>query len=419
LGKLSNVALAAVQLAVSPNIALRKVHALSRLRLALVIPLFAILGGCNFVVMTPAGDIAAQQRDLVVISTVLMLIIIVPVMALTVFFAWRYRAANKQATYEPDWDHSTGLELVIWAAPLLIIIALGAITWMGTHLLDPYRKLDRIAAGRPVPESARPLEVEVVALDWKWLFIYPEQGIATVNELAAPVDRPIHFRITSSSVMNSFYIPALAGQIYAMPAMQTRLHAVINHPGRYQGFSANYSGAGFSGMRFGFLGLSEGDFEGWVAKAKEAGGTLDRAAYLELERPSENVPIRRFAATEPKLFDAIRNLCVQPGKMCMSEMMALDARGGLGLAGIHTTLPLAYDKYTRRGGEAAFGAQPSYIASICTIEEAKAMMALAPADTTPRDLSPMRGLGLPLPALNPRRPQNFSELLSQARPSNS
>lgn len=399
--------------------ALRKVGALNRLRLAALIPMLAVLGGCNLVVMSPAGDVAAQQRDLVVISTVLMLIIIIPVMALTVFFAWRYRAANKQATYEPDWDHSTGLELIIWAAPLLIIICLGALTWMGTHLLDPYRKLDRIAAGRPVPAAMKPLEVEVVALDWKWLFIYPEQGIAVVNELAAPLDRPIHFRITSSSVMNSFYIPALAGQIYAMPAMQTRLHAVINKAGRYQGFSANYSGAGFSGMRFGFLGLSEGDFDAWVAKAKEAGGTLDRAAYLELERPSENVPVKFFAATEPSLFDAIRNLCVQPGKMCMNEMMALDAKGGLGLAGIHTTLPLAYDKYTRRGGEAPFGAQPSYIASICTIEEAKAMLAQAPADTTPRDLTPMRGLGLPLPALTSRRPQSFSELLSQARPSNS
>lgn len=390
---------------------------MNRLRLAALFPLFAVLGGCNFVVMAPAGDIAAQQRDLIVISTVLMLLIIVPVMALTVFFAWRYRAANKEATYKPDWDHSTGLELVIWAAPLLIIICLGAITWMGTHLLDPYRKLDRIAADKPVPEAVKPLEVEVVALDWKWLFIYPEQGIATVNELAAPVDRPIHFRITASSVMNSFYIPALAGMIYAMPAMQTRLHAVINHPGRYTGFSANYSGAGFSGMRFAFLGLSDGDFEGWVAKAKEAGGTLDRAAYLELERPSENVPAKFFASAEPKLFDAIRNLCVQPGKMCMSEMMAHDAKGGLGLAGIANTLPLTYDKNARRG--AVFGDEPRYIASICTTEEAEAMMAQAPADTTPRNLTPMRGLGLPLPALTPRRPQTFSELLGQARPSNS
>ncbi|MGQ3308700.1 MAG: ubiquinol oxidase subunit II, partial [Brevundimonas sp.] len=151
---------------------------MSPLRVLALLPLLATLGGCNLVVMAPSGDIAAQQRDLILISTVLMLLIIVPVMALTVFFAWRYRASNKEATYKPDWNHSTGLELVIWAAPLLIIIALGALTWMGTHLLDPYRKLDRIASGKPVPATTRPLEVEVVALDWKWLFIYPEQGIA-------------------------------------------------------------------------------------------------------------------------------------------------------------------------------------------------------------------------------------------------
>lgn len=399
--------------------------ALSPLRVLALLPVLAALGGCNLVVMAPSGDIAAQQRDLIVISTVLMLLIIVPVMALTVFFAWRYRASNKEATYKPDWNHSTGLELVIWAAPLLIIIALGALTWMGTHLLDPYRKLDRIAAGQPVPTTTKPLEVEVVALDWKWLFIYPEQGIATVNELAAPVDRPIHFKLTSSSVMNSFYIPALAGQIYAMPAMQTRLHAVINRPGRYQGFSANYSGAGFSGMRFSFLGMSESDFESWVAKTKESEARLDRAAYLRLERPSENVAVQRFGATEPRLFDAIRNLCVQPGKMCMSEMMALDAKGGLGLAGLHTTLPLAYDKYSRRGGnQAPFGEEPRYIASICTVEEANAMMAMAPPDTTPRDLTPIRGMGLTLPPttsslMTPRRPQTFTELLGLARSSQS
>jgi cytochrome o ubiquinol oxidase subunit 2 len=230
--------------------------------------------------------------------------------------------------------------------------------------------------------------------------------------------------------MNSFYIPALAGQIYAMPAMQTRLHAVINRPGRYQGFSANYSGAGFSGMRFSFLGMSESDFEGWVAKNKESEARLDRAAYLQLERPSENVAVQRFGATEPRLFDAIRNLCVQPGKMCMSEMMALDAKGGLGLAGLHTTLPLAYDKYSRRGGnQAPFGEEPRFIASICTVEEAKAMMAMAPPDTTPRDLTPIRGLGLTLPAMTPgsmtfapmtpHRPQTFTELLGLARSSQS
>ena len=177
--------------------------------------------------------------------------------------------------------------------------------------------------------------VEVVALDWKWLFIYPEQGIATVNELAAPVDRPIGFKITSSSVMNSFYIPALAGQIYAMPGMETKLHAVINKAGEYEGFSANFSGAGFSHMRFKFHGLADADFDKWVAKAKSAGGQLDRDGYLKLEKPSEREPVRRWASVSADLFDAILNRCVEAGKMCLHQMAEIDSRGGLGMPSAH------------------------------------------------------------------------------------
>src|SRR5690606_26934630 len=207
------------------------------------------------------------------------------------WFAWRYRAGNAEATYAPDWDHSTVLELVIWSVPLLIIIALGAMTWVSTHQLDPYRPLERIDAQRPVPEGVEPLVIEVVAMDWKWLFLYPEQGIATINEVAAPVDRPIRFKITSSTMMNSFFIPALAGQIYAMAGMETKLHAVINKEGVYEGFSANYSGAGFSDMRFRFHGLSEQGFDAWVAKNRAQGEPLDREHYLALEQPSHDEPV--------------------------------------------------------------------------------------------------------------------------------
>ena len=308
---------------------------------------------------------AIQQRDLIVVATVLMLIVVLPVMVLTAVFAWRYRKGN-DAEYKPDWDHSLKLELVIWAAPLLIIICLGSITWVTTHMLDPYRPLDRVAEGKPVPHDIKPLEVEVVALDWKWLFFYPEYGVATVNELAAPVDRPITFKITASSVMNSFFIPALAGQIYAMPGMETKLHAVINKPGTYDGFSANYSGAGFSGMRFKFHGLSDDGFEQWVEKVRAAGQQLDRETYLALERPSENVPATYYSGYRDDLFLRILNMCVDPAKMCMGEMMAIDRKGGLGLAGIHNVLPkeLEYDKHERRG--AVFGPKPGYVASLCT-----------------------------------------------------
>jgi cytochrome o ubiquinol oxidase subunit 2 len=335
--------------------------AIKNFRGLLLLPL-TLLAGCNTLLLNASGDIAQQQGHLILVSTVLMLLIIVPVLVLTVLFAWRYRKANQEADYSPDWDHSTELELAIWAAPLLIIIALGAVTWISTHTLDPYRPLRRLAVNRPVPTEVQPLEVDVVALDWKWLFIYPEQGIAVVNELAAPVDRPIVFKITASSVMNSFFIPALAGQIYAMPGMETKLNAVINAPGDFEGFSANYSGAGFSDMRFRFHGVSDADFKAWVQKAKAGGGELTRAGYLELAKPSEREPVRRFGAVAPDLYDAILNRCVERDKMCMKQMMAIDARGGMGK-------PSAYNLTPRR--EAARLGLPAsnYVTAMCTADD--------------------------------------------------
>jgi len=303
-------------------------------RLLMAAALAFPLAGCNTILLNAPGDIAKQQGDLIIISTILMLLIIVPVIFLTLFFAWRYRASNTKATYKPDWDHSTQLELVIWAAPLAIIIALGAITWISTHTLDPYRPLDRIDASRPIPEGVEPLVVEVVALDWKWLFLYPEQGIATVNELAAPVDRPIRFKITASTVMNAFYVPALAGMIYAMPGMETQLNAVINSPGEWEGFSANYSGAGFSKMRFAFHGLDQAGFDAWVEKVRSEGGALEREGYQALEKPSEAEPVRYYATVGNGLYDAILNRCVDPRRMCMHEMMAIDAGNGSGRTGV-------------------------------------------------------------------------------------
>ncbi len=355
---------------------------MSRLRLIPLLAVMALLGGCNFVVMDPSGDVASQQRNLVVTSTILMLLIIIPVMVLTVLFAWHYRSSNKKAVYTPDWDHSTQLELVIWAAPLMIIICLGALTWMGSHMLDPYRQIGRIDATRPLPYDPDPIEVDVVALDWKWLFIYPKQGIATVNDVAAPIDRAIDFHITSATVMNSFYIPALAGQIYAMPGMETKLHAVINAAG-------------------------QADFDKWVAKAKAAGQTLDRATYLALEHPSENVQPAFYANVAPNLYDAILNLCVQQGKMCIHEMMAIDQKGGLGLAGVNNTLPLTYDKYARRG--AVFGPEGSYVASLCT-----------PTDPTGRGLAATDAGAATPPrvgtAATPPNPASGAPLLGHALP---
>ncbi|HZV09870.1 MAG TPA: COX aromatic rich motif-containing protein, partial [Novosphingobium sp.] len=228
--------------------------------------------------------------------------------------------------------------------PLAIIIALGSVTWVYTHLLDPFRPLDRLAEGQPVTAADKPLEVEVVALDWKWLFIYPEQKVASVNELALPTGRPVHFRLTSATVMNSFFVPAIAGQIYAMPGMASQLNAVVNKPGTFRGFSANYSGAGFSQMHFNTLGLEPAAFDKWVADTKAAGGNLDAATYLKLAEPTIAEPVHHFGAVSADLFDKVVNLCVEPGKMCVNQMAMLDARGGTGKAGLFNLAQLTYDK---------------------------------------------------------------------------
>jgi cytochrome o ubiquinol oxidase subunit 2 len=387
----------------------------ARLRFLILFPLLAVLAGCEAGPLNPAGDVAMQQRNLLIESVVLMLVIIVPVMCLIVFFAWRYRQSNKEARYEPDWDHSTHLELAIWSAPLLIIICLGAITWVSTHLLDPYRQIGRVSGDKAIAADARPLNVDVVALDWKWLFIYPDYGIATVNEMAAPVDTPINFKITASSVMNSFYVPALAGQIYAMPGMQTALHAVINKAGDYRGISANYSGAGFSGMHFVFKGMSQKDFDAWIARAKAGGGDLDRPTYLQLERPSENVPVQTYATVGPDLFNAILNMCVEPGKMCESEMAAIDAKGGLGLAGIRNTVPVADNRMAPEGTKTT--PMVAYVASLCTADDPMGMgMAMNP-DPTPKSAAPLKGAGLMPPrlvSLSPSAPPALAVLASNS-----
>ncbi|AQR75989.1 ubiquinol oxidase subunit II [Sphingomonas sp. LM7] len=293
-----------------------------------MLPLAALLSACSGAVLDPAGDIAVQQRDIIYISTALMLLIIVPVMALIVVFAWHYRKGNKDATYDPNFDHSTGLELVIWSAPLLIIICLGALTWWSTHLLDPFRPINRVSANKPVDPKIKPLVVQVVSLDWKWLFIYPEQGVATVNELALPVDRPVRFELTSTNMMNTFYAPTLAGMIYTMPGMRSTLHAVLNRPGTFEGMSANYSGAGFSNMRFKLYGVDQGGFDGWVARVKASGPALDATRFLELEKPTDKVPAMYFSGVEAQLFDRVYNRCVRPGTPCMSDVMRHDRKAG-------------------------------------------------------------------------------------------
>lgn len=296
---------------------------LKHLRSLLLLPLLLSLEGCHkLVLLHPPGYVARQQSDIMIATTTIIALIIVPVLVAIAVIAWRYRASNTQARYEAHWDHSPQLELIVWAVPMLIIIAVGAVSWAGTHQLDPYRPLTHVSPNQAVASGTEPLQVEVVSLRWKWLFFYPQYGIATVNELAAPVDVPIRFRLTSDTMMDSFFVPALAGQIYAMPGMQTVLHGVINQPGNYDGFSANYSGAGFTDMRFRFLGMSPGHFAQWVAHARASGQTLDRTAYDRLRQPSRAEPVHEYAHFSPDLYQRILNRCVNPGETCMSQMMA-------------------------------------------------------------------------------------------------
>ena len=254
------------------------------------------LSGCNLELMSPMGDIGAQEKSLILIATGLMLLVVVPVIALTLIFAWRYRASNTKATYAPKWSHSTAIEAVVWIIPCIIIAILGTITWRTTHALDPYK---------PLAHEAKPLTIQAVSMDWKWVFIYPEYGVASVNELALPTNVPVHFEITSDSVMNAFFIPQLGSQIYAMAGMETQLHLIANQPGTYAGLSSNYSGAGFSDMHFTAIATSQQGFQDWINKAKASQLSLDDQTYHALAQPSEKVPVAYYANVKPGLFNAI------------------------------------------------------------------------------------------------------------------
>jgi cytochrome o ubiquinol oxidase subunit II len=259
--------------------------------------LMTCLSGCSELdVLDPKGGIGAAEKSLIGTATFTMLIVVVPVILMTLWFAWRYRASNRRATYAPKWAHSTAIEVVVWTVPSIIILCLGVLTWRTTHELDPYR---------PIESAVKPINVEVVALDWKWLFIYPDLGIASVNQLAFPVGTPVNFLVTSDSVMNSFFIPRLGSQIYAMAGMQTQLHLVANEAGDYAGISANFSGKGFSDMKFRALATSPAQFDAWVQKLKVSSGRLDMNEYNAVAQPREKDPVRYFASVDPRLFHNI------------------------------------------------------------------------------------------------------------------
>jgi len=252
-----------------------------------------VLAGCNLIVFNPKGQVAKDERDLIILATGLMLLVVIPVIVMMFLFAWRYRATNKKARYSPRWASSHKIEAVVWGVPFLIICVLGWVTWETTHALDPYRPLD---------SDVPPVNVQVVATDWKWLFIYPDLGIASVNELAVPVNTPINFTITSDAAMTSFFIPALGGQIYAMAGMQTKLHLIANEAGQYRGIAANYNGHGFSDMHFSTLALNGADYDAWLNKVRNTPQQLDQNSYAELAKPSVAHPITYYSKVQERLF---------------------------------------------------------------------------------------------------------------------
>jgi cytochrome o ubiquinol oxidase subunit II len=231
--------------------------------------------------------------------------------------AWWFRASNARARYRPDWEFSGTLELIIWAIPLLVITFLGGIAWFGAHTLDPYKAL---------PSSAQPLEVQVVSLDWKWLFIYPDEGVASVNQLAIPAGTPVSFELTSSGVMNSFFVPQLAGQIYTMAGMVTYLNLQADRPGTYRGMSANFSGDGFADMHFNVEAVTSERFAQWVTSTRSAGPALDKQAYADLVKPSTAVAPFTYRSVTPGLFAGLLSAELQSGEgLCVTYPQSMRA----------------------------------------------------------------------------------------------
>jgi cytochrome o ubiquinol oxidase subunit 2 len=274
-------------------------HALTSRSVALAIWAALLSGGCSVIdgpVLDPKGPIALAERNLLFDAVVIMMIVIIPVFIMAALFTWRYRGTNRRARYTPNLAYYWPAEILVWSVPAAIIVWLGLHLWQDTYKLDPYKAIDR---------SVEPLKVHVIAQDWKWLFVYPEQDIAVVNELAMPVNRPLSLKITSDTVMNSLVIPALGGQVYAMAGMQTRLNLLADKPGTFWGRNVQYSGMGFANQQFQTIATSQEEFDAWVDKAKHSSDTLDAETYEKLAKPSQKVPVTYYSGVEPGLFDKI------------------------------------------------------------------------------------------------------------------
>ena len=274
----------------SPNVWVRLTRIIGCLISSLV------LASCREGVLDPHGPVGQAERVILGDATAIMLAVVIPVIVLTLVFAWWFRSSNRRATYRPNWEYSGRIELITWSIPALVILFLGGMAWIGSHELDP---------PKPLESAKSPLEVEVVSLDWRWLFIYPRERIATVNYLVVPTGVPVHFRLTSTSVMNSFFIPQLGSQIYTMPGMTTQLNLQADTRGAYFGISAQFSGPGFSDMQFTLHAESSDEFTTWVAQAHQRGGALDEAAVAQLMRPTRAAGELTYGSVPDDPFEAV------------------------------------------------------------------------------------------------------------------
>ncbi|MDB5364976.1 MAG: Ubiquinol oxidase subunit 2 [Rhodospirillales bacterium] len=275
------------------------------MRCAVLLALATACSGCSSVgPLDPQGPVGAAEKLILINSLAIMLTIVVPTILATLAFAWWFRASNTKAVYRPDFVYSGQIELIVWSIPILVILLLGGIAWISSHELDPAQPLD---------SARKKLEVQVVSLDWKWLFIYPEQGIATVNQLVVPAATPIHFSLTSASVLNAFFVPQLGSMIYTMNGMTTQLNLQSDRPGRFHGLSSHFSGDGFSGMSFELQAVTDGEFDRWVAEAKRAGPILDENAYVALSAQSLDERPAIYRGVVPNLFHSIVMQELAPG----------------------------------------------------------------------------------------------------------
>jgi cytochrome o ubiquinol oxidase subunit 2 len=263
-----------------------------------------ILTGCQVAVLDPKGLIGVAEKSILIDSLAIMLAIVLPTIAAIFGFAWWFRASNTKAKYLPDFAYSGQLELIVWGIPILVILLLGGVIWIGSHELDP---------AEPLASKTPPLQVQVVSLDWKWLFIYPNQQVASVNQLVLPVGVPIHFSLTSASVMNAFFVPQLGSMIYAMNGMTTQLNLQADSPGTFHGLSSHFSGDGFPGMHFDVHAVPPEQFATWIETTRKAGPTLDPTSYTTLAQQSVNISPFTYRTAAPQLFQQIVEQILPPG----------------------------------------------------------------------------------------------------------